>query len=301
MNLVPFTNQRLKKLVNVYQLDYTNGKSPGIGDFLRGSFCFMQLAQLLHLDFDIDIANHPLSKYVEKPTYTEGIDYNNIEQYYEYNRDDAGSDNYEGRQHNINPNFLNTTIQWLNNKNTDVLGFFSNAFPSFNNHTQEGKNKLLDKLRPNEFMRNYIDSTLSELNLSKKGYGVIHIRTGDKYLVNGEPMSIDFINKVKNILKTFVVEGRRYLIISDSNVLKSHLKDVPNFFSVIRNIEHLGGEAMKSHETNGVMNTMLDFYLMGYSNAVISLSVYGHVSGFSKYSSILHSIPFNYIDISDLY
>jgi len=47
------------------------------------------------------------------------------------------------------------------------------------------------------------------------------------------------------------------------------------------------------------MNTMLDFYLMGYSNAIISLSVYGHVSGFSKYASILNNIPFNFIKINE--
>jgi len=299
MRLIAFTNKDLKKIVNVYQLDYTNGKSPGLGDFLRGSFSFMQIAQLLHLEFDIDIANHPISKYVENPKHTDGLNYNNIEIYDEYNRDNAGRNNYEGIIRNINTNFLNNTIQWLNSKNTPVFGFFSNAFPSFNKHTKEGKHKLLNKLRPNEFMRNYVDNTLSELNLTKKGYGVIHIRTGDKYLVKGEPMNINFINKIKTIIYTFVVTGRRYLIISDSNILKSHLKSYENFYAIIRDIEHLGGEAMKTHESNGVMNTMLDFYLMSNSNAIISLSVYAHVSGFSKYCSILHDIPFNFIEIKE--
>jgi len=57
-----FTNKKLKKLVNVFQVNYLNGKSAGLGDFIRGSFCFMQLAQLLNLEFDIDISNHPISK-----------------------------------------------------------------------------------------------------------------------------------------------------------------------------------------------------------------------------------------------
>jgi hypothetical protein len=54
---------------------------------------------------------------------------------------------------------------------------------------------------------------------------------------------------------------------------------------------------MKSSETNGVMNTLLDFYLMSYSNTIISLSVYGHVSGFSKYCSVIYGIPFKFIKI----
>ena len=112
-------------------------------------------------------------------------------------------------------------------------------------------------------------------------------------------MSNHFIENIKQELNKFVVPGRRYLIISDSNVLKSQLKIYPNFYILIRNIEHLGGEAMRSYESNGVMNTMLEYYLMSYSNAIVSLSIYGHVSGFSKYCSILNDIPFNYIQINE--
>ena len=65
MHLIHFKNKKLKKLVHVYQLNYINGKSPGLGDFLRGSFSFMQLSKLYNLDFDIDFSNHPMSKYLE--------------------------------------------------------------------------------------------------------------------------------------------------------------------------------------------------------------------------------------------
>ena len=146
-------------------------------------------------------------------------------------------------------------------------------------------------------MKTYIDNTLKELQLKKKGYGVIHIRSGDKYLVDGEKMSVDFINKIKKIIVKLIIPGRRYLILSDSNILKSHLKVFPNFYILIRNIEHLGGEAMKSSDSNGVMNTMLEYYLMSYSNAIVSLTTYEHVSGFSKYCSVLNNIPFNSIKI----
>ena len=54
LDLSRFNNTKLKKIVNVYQVDYINGKSSGLGDFIRGSFCFMQLAKLLNLEFDID-------------------------------------------------------------------------------------------------------------------------------------------------------------------------------------------------------------------------------------------------------
>lgn len=57
--LSTFTNTELKKIINVYQLNYTNGVSPGLGDFLRGCLFIAQLSSFLNIDFDIDISNHP--------------------------------------------------------------------------------------------------------------------------------------------------------------------------------------------------------------------------------------------------
>lgn len=292
-----YTNKKLKKIINIFRLDYINGKSPGLGDFIRGSFCFLQIAKLLNLEFEIDVSNHPIAKYLENSKNIKDIDYNNIMIYCEYNRDKEGHNNYENKPININDIFLNKTIEWLNSIDCETFGFFSNAFPCFNKYTQEGKNLIRTKLEPNELMKSYIDNSLNELGLSKKGYGVIHIRTGDNHLVNNKTLSNYFVNKIKTILNRFVLSNRRYLILSDSNVLKNLLKSYPNFYMLIREIEHLGGEHMKSSESNGVMNTLLDFYLMSNSNAIISLSVYEHVSGFSKYSSVLNDIPMYFIKI----
>jgi hypothetical protein len=298
MILNKFVNNKLKKIVNVYQLNYINGKSPGIGDFLRGCFCLNQIANLLGLEFEIDVSNHPISKYLEYSTHIHGIDYNNLEIAFQNgNKDQNGSIDYEGRQTNINLNFINDIINWLNTKDCEVLGLFSTAFPSFFNYKQEGKDLINSKLQPNEFMRNYIDYTLSELGLTKKGYGVIHVRTGDNYLVNEDPIDIHFINKIKNIILNLISPDRRYLIISDSNVFKTHMKSVPQCYTIIRKIEHLGGDCIKNTESNGVMNTLLEYFLMSYSNAIFSMSVYGHISGFSRYCGILHDIPFKYIKI----
>ncbi|NDA89338.1 MAG: hypothetical protein EBY20_00255 [Alphaproteobacteria bacterium] len=291
-----FTNTRLKKIVNVYQTDYKNMKSPGLGDFLRGCFCLMQVCRLINVEFDIDISQHPLSKYIENPTRVEGVDYNNIHAYMEHNRRN-GKNNYETVASNINPSFLRNIINYFNSQNCETLGLFSNAFPSFNIYSQIGKELIKSRLRPNEYMRNYVDFTLNQIGLSKKGYGVIHIRSGDKYLVNGEVMSESFMTWIDNIIKHYTFPDRRYLIISDCNIIKKYLKSHSNFYIYVRAIEHLGGEALKSIETNGIMNTMLDFFLMEHSNAILSLSVYDHVSGFSKYSSILNDIPFKYIKL----
>ena len=291
-----FINKKLKKIVNVYQTDYINMKSPGLGDFLRGSFCLMQVCNLLNLEFDIDICKHPLSNYIENPIGVDGINYNNIYAYPEHNRRN-GKNNYETTATNINPDFLRNIINYFNSQDCETLGLFSNAFPCFNIYSQIGKNFIKCRLRPSEYMRDYVDFTLNQIGLSKKGYGVIHIRSGDKYLINGETMSISFMKKIDNIIKFYTFPERRYLIISDCNILKKYLKSHHNFYIYVRKIEHLGGEGLKMNDKNGIMNTMLDFFLMEHSNAILSISVYDHVSGFSKYASILNNIPFKYINL----
>jgi hypothetical protein len=295
MRLVKFTNNKLKKIVNVYQLNYINGTSPGFGDFLRGCFCFNQIANLLGLEFDLDVSNHPMAKYLENSYHVEGIDYNNIEISYEHNLENSNL------KDNINYVFLNNIILWLNKQDIEILPFFGNSFPTFNNHKQETKNLINSKIQPNKLMRNYIDETLSELGLEKKNYAVIHIRTGDKYFLNGEKMSLQFIKKIKTILTTSMVPGRRYLIISDSNYLKSKLKGMTNCYILIRKISHLGGsqEHKDSQEFNGLINTMIDYYLMTYSNTIISMSVYCYGSGFSRYCAILNNIPYNFFFIKE--
>lgn len=297
MSFKPLTNDKLKKIVHVYQLNYTNGKSPGLGDFLRGTFCFMQLTKLYNLDFDVDFSNHPMSKYLENVQHTDGIYYNNIELYYGINLSYEKLIDFEKKVQNVDPEFINKTIDWLNTKNSEVFGFMSNAYPFFNRFTKEGINFMKHKLEPNHWMKSYVDYSLKELGLNKKEYQVIHIRTGDKHLVNNESLTIDFLEKIKNVINSFIKPDRRYLIISDSNAIKHMLKSYPNFYVLIKPIEHLGGQSIKNAENNGIMNTMLDFYLMSHSNAILSLSTYGHVSGFSKYCSVIYGIPFRFIKI----
>lgn len=291
-----FTNRKLKKIVNVYKLHYRNGSSPGFGDYLRGCFLLLQISYLLNIEFDLDVSQHPLSKYIEPTLNITGIDYNTVDVFSEINVRD-GIINNEHTATNINIDFLNNIISHLNSQNCETFGLFSNAFPCFNIYSQYGKNIIKSKLRPNKLMIDYIDITLNQVGLSKKGYDIIHVRTGDNYLANREAIKKTFINKIYNILKRLTFPNKKYLILSDCNILKKYLKKKPNFYVYIREMAHLGGQELKYTETNGVMNTMLDFFLIEHSNSVLSLSVYGHISGFSKYASIINNIPFAYVKI----
>ena len=299
MSLNQLTNKNINKIVCVYQLQFINERSPGIGDFLRGCFFVLQLTKLLDLEFELDISNHPIAKYIENSGKNPAIKYNNIEWILGQNRPPHL---WKDSNKHIDFDFANQIIDKLNNysysatdTDTDTYAFFTNAFPIFNNFLDTGREKIKNMLTPNTFMQEYIDTTLTEMNLTRNTYATIHIRSGDRYLTNSESMNVEFINKIKNHINRLIIPGKKYLIISDSNILKLALRSYPNFYIINRTIEHLGGESLKSTETNGVMNTLLDFYLMSYSNAIFALSVYEHISGFSQYCAIINKIPFDYI------
>ena len=298
MKKIPeFTNTTLKKIVNVYQLECNNAKSSGLGDFLRGSFCIFQLAKLLNIEFDIDISNHPIAKFIKNVQSVKGVDYNNIELFMENNSINHQYVIQFGKP-NISDDFLHNIINWLNSQNTEVFGFFSNAFPFFNQFQPKTIEFIKSKFQPTPFMDSYVEQSLKQMNLSEgQSFEIIHIRTGDQHLIDNVPMTGRFIKKITNLVKKLIEPTKQYLIISDSNIIKNHLKIIPNFHLLIKNIAHVGGEGIKTTEDNGIMNTMLDFFLMSRSQSILSLSVYNHISGFSQYCAILHGIPFRFIKI----
>jgi len=303
--LKPFTNTKIKKIVNVYQLEFTNQKSPGFGDFLRGSFFLMQLAKILNLEFEMDISNHPISQFIINKGLNSKINYNNIEFKYGLNRP-ANYDFSYTPPNNIyyDTEFINKLISELNKSKSECFPLFSNAFPMYYNFKDEGRNYLKSQLLPNEMMVKYIDETLKQLKLKKNTYAVLHLRTGDKYLSKNEVIDRQFINEINNHINRIVVPGKKYLILSDNVVLKTYLTKRSNFYVLLNKIEHLGGEiSMKGNENDGikdndaVKNTMLEFYLMSYSNSILSMSTYDHISGFSKYCAEIFNIPFHNMKI----
>ena len=288
MSFVSFTNRKLKKIVSVYQLNYANDKSQGLGDFLRGCFCLMQLSKKLGIEFDVDISNHPMADYVENNGLNPEINYNNI----------IWFKNPNNRQdENSKRNFLNMLIYHLNQQDVEVYPLFVNSFPYFDFVREEGIKFMQTKIRPKQNMLNYVDATLNKIGLARNKYAVIHIRTGDLFLVDGKRLPQWHLNKIINSINMAINPGRRYVILSDSNELKIILKKTyPQFYVYFTELEHLGGESFKG-KLNGVENAMLDFYLMSFSNSILSISTFEWKSGFSDWCRKIYGIPFRYIKI----
>ena len=146
-----------------------------------------------------------------------------------------------------------------------------------------------------------IHDILSKLNLSNKGFSVLQIRSGDKYLkkntnVLDEDFKINLLNSVKNIIHTNNNNNTPFLLISDSHLFKNFIiRNFRNIKTFFKEITHLGENSSLNHEN--IKNTLIDFYLMSYSNTIYSISTYDHGSGFSRWCSVTYNIPYRCIKI----
>ena len=60
---------------------------------------------------------------------------------------------------------------------------------------------------------------------------------------------------------------------------------------IIHDIIHVA-DATHESDLTSLENTMIDFYIMSYSMAITSFSVYLHGTGFSNWCAITYNIPY---------
>jgi len=293
-----FNNKNLKRIVNVYQPKYKNGVAQGLGDYIRGCFCLMQICAMLGLGFDMDLTNHPMSKYlVQQETEKErkyNINYADVSRYENTNYIPINATTYS-------KNSINFFIEYVNKLNsmggTESFFTFCHSFPIFD--VQDvGRKFILSKLLPNEMMQSAIKERLIHLELSPKRFAVIHIRSGDKYLLNNGNINSFVLKKIVGILSKNMKEGTKYLILSDNNQIKLLLKKIfPQIVIQLTKITHLGESV--NPDDDSIMETMLDFYLMSNAFQIISFSPYNWGSGFSQWCSVLYKIPYVQMQVVD--
>ena len=293
MQIIPFTNKKIKKIVNVYY-KHPNETVFGIGDFLRGCFCLLQLCKKLNLEFDIYIKITEISSFIFPNSNEEKYKYvKNINEFGDMNH--IGVDCFTYKTDSFN--FYNKVIKMLNlfdaERTQNTFFVRCNSFPMWKLNPPIIRKIISSKIFPNKDMQKYIESTLLKLGLFRQQFGIVHVRTGDKYLVNSEKTPLQFAETIKNVLKPNISLSKKYLIISDNNELKLYLKKYFNFYAYFLPICHLGQSDKKS--TESLKNTMLDLFIMKYSSIIISISPHNWGSGFSQWSAEMYNIPYKKI------
>lgn len=282
MSAVNYSNTKLKKIVNVYQEKYKNSAAQGLGDFLNGCFCLLQICIKFNIRFDIDIGNHPISKYFIQTTECKLEDVK-----YEYINflkipDVIRSDKIK---------CYNALITYLNNVNAETLHIFCNFDPFYQVH-EFGRNFVCQKLRPTAEIENSIEKILDRFKLNALEYEIIHIRTGDKYLLNKNVNIPDQeIKTYKQFILQHTFSTKKYIIISDNHHLKKSLGLGNNFYIHDCEICHTGENVKATDES--LKSIVIDFFLMSYSSKITSISLKSRGgTGYSRMCGMMFNKPY---------
>jgi hypothetical protein len=275
---------KTRKIVNVYKQNYINNIGMGLGDYIRGSFFLLEFCKENNIEFDLDFSEHPISKFLINQYNDTKIDYTNVLYFHNYNRNKSKSD----------------IMDYINSNNNKIQYLFTNNHPQIDKITEVEKNIIKSKFIPNKELNNAIEETLNKLNLTKKMYKVIHIRIGDRYIIENKDVDNIILKDIDNIFKNIMFNGNeKYLLLSDSKDIKKILKNKYPFLIVQHNdIVHLAGNCSND---DALKNTMVDFFLISNANSILAMSIYGHMTGFSHYCSIINNIPINFIKLNNYF
>lgn len=290
-----FKNSKLKKVVNVFQMNYMNDKSQGIGDFFRGSVYLTHLCELLNVRFDIHLLNHPLH-----------ICLMNQENEYESMQPDKVYSYIDktNRRHEFIIDFINV----LNACHEEIAYVYFNYDPRFDiEHPNHGiihhaRNIIIPKIQPTESVLSLMDNKLAEISVQRKQYRIIHIRLGDHFMIKRECNHLKRIfqthmNYIINDIGKRLSQNEKYIIVGDNNIAKNMITRIFNNVHMFNTeIIHLGEKTnLNAMSERSLIDTFVDFCIIRYSRSVVSYSAYGHGSGFSKQCAHLYGVPFQQI------
>jgi len=304
-NIIDRIKQKFNKIIHVYQEKYKSNKYPtGFGDFIRSCFFIIQFCSKLNFQYEI-IINHPISKYLKNFS---SRNYNNLNNYAEMFSDSNWDKCIYDEQSYIKKfmlqkdtfnNFINH-LHSLHVINNSVFSY--NILFPYDDITSENRRLMRNLFEPTHEINDKVNQILLDLHFMENRYCILHIRSGDSYLINeNEEFSTGYFEIIKNEIIQFLDNNNKnmnILLIADNNIVKSRLNKIfPNIKFLLYNITHVG-EGIKLEEDK-VKNTMTDFFLMSKSSFIFSLTSYPHGSGFSYWCANIFGIPYKckFIDI----
>ena len=280
----------------IYQYIYTNNiPVTGFGDFIRGCFYILQFSDSYTINIDFNIYKHPIKKYLK----------------YFLNKEDISetiSNNVAFFQKSNHTKFIKNKIinyKYLNVDNEllhfikQIKAYDKHKYLYLINHPKEScileqhKTKIRELFEPVYELQLNVESRLLGLNLIKRKYTIIHVRMNDNSFHNNcinftNKQTIDVINYI-NSLKKKTTEDI-LLLCSDNSFKKHIIQQTPCIKTFFNETFHIA-EKTKNTE-DALINTLIEFYIMSYSNHIYCFSVYDHGSGFSKWCAVMYNIPY---------
>ena len=149
-------------------------------------------------------------------------------------------------------------------------------------------------LEPTEEILDSVHRILEKVDLFNQSFTMIHIRFGDKHLIENEKnFNVKMLETLKREIRKFTrnKDTEKYLLLADNNSIKQYLVETFPFLKThFKEITHFGeGISLDREKTK---NTMVDFHLMSYAKEIVNYSTYMHGSGFSKWCARTYNIPY---------
>lgn len=247
----------------------------GLGDFIRGSLALHQLSMIKRFHMIIAFKDHPVGKYLMPNHY-----------------------NIEDETHDLNNQCL--CLRELRNKLNLICGrnrirresvsVLCNTFPRFpiRNAT---KNFVKNSIRPTPELENAILA-----NTPGCEYEVVHIRFGDlisystgiNHTVNyNEKEMVDKVCGYIENIKTHT--SRELLLMCDSNKLKKTIGRRCKIKTSDSKSVHCN--IVTEKESDGIIGTLVDFFILTRATHIHQFSVHGWGSTFSNAAHWIYDVP----------
>ena len=288
----------LKRFVCVYQIQFDTFLAPGIGDYLRGCLCMLQLLETMNkhcgssVQFEMDVRNHPMSKWLSLP---EGYDVRSDISYKSLTNFHIDTLEVKRDEEDIAyRHVLKCIVDRVNKEaNEETYAFMCRA-EVFADISESHKAFIRSRLMPSPTMELHIQTTMAELGIVSGEYSVLHIRTRDEYTFPPKPLPASFLNVVKDSITD---PSKKYLLITSHKGVKDALICFPNIYTKLGSkMCHVGQEVSPSDEA--VRDTMTDFFLLSRAKDIVGISPYG-ISGFSNECAKIYNVPYKSIPITD--
>ena len=297
-----YSNTILKKVVNVYQTQFVDFKASGLGDYLRGSFMMFQLLRTLekytgvHLDFDMDLRNHPMSRFLicdqelERP-----VDYTKLGNFHIDSLLVNQDENDIAYQH-----IVREIVRYFNKIQQPTFFAYCCKDLVYTEILDSEKTFIRSKLQPTSDMETYITESLTRLGITG-AYTTIHVRLDDAVCfphavgTSQATLNTQLMEDLITSVRSKIDESKTYVLVSSSQAVKDALTG-GNIKSIPTAICHIGQNQEPTDEQ--LRDTLLDFFLMSRSEEILAFSTYQR-TGFSLECSHIYGIPYTMTQVED--
>jgi len=250
----------------------------GFADFLRGGITLKLLSRSMGYVFELDYSKHAIREYLNNINCTDIA----------YERDNIstfvvgqGEGLLEFLRQPIGPLFVLTNMHYFSEKITPNVFHRSQL-------DEELRSFLKTSIEPRERVLSGVDEYLEAVNMKKKEYVVVHARIGDGAFLGNHGDKLLFDSYVNRLLPH--VGKNDVLILSDDITFKLHACQKTDWKTLTC---HIGHTAKQHGDSLGVLNTLIEFFVMSHASSIVHLTTYSTgPSGFSRWCAEIFDIPY---------